>query len=383
MRAERTGKEAPRIWGRFENKLSDVECMFYLNAIHGFTGQKRREGGTPCIFPGPSPVSTDAVGIATRDMSPYYASLKADGERSLLFLTKDVDGVPIAVLMNRQHEMVEVSVEVDCGLFAGTILDGELVIPVTRPHATCFLAFDTPVYSGNDVRRRPLRERYALLLTTTVSFGGEMSFQVKEYATMPNLPGLWSSRLAQAYSSDGVIFTHGGSPYIHGTDVTLLKWKQTHTVDIEAHGSGGVMVGIGTPMWLHREKVKVDGTSYACTLLIPEDIRGSLQEQGKLILECTCELLPSRKALILVAIKERADKIKPNGLRTFISTLAHVRSASSFDDICSALGISQSNATGIERGGTQNRRGRKRHRGTARRGNPSSHGGCKPRGNAQ
>lgn len=123
----------------------------------------------------------------------------------------------------------------------GTLVDGELVNDKDSHHqiSAKYLVFDCLVLDGNSLMHRTLDKRLAYfkdkvfepykalykqwpeeiqylpfvmeLKAMQVAYGTEMMFK----QVLPNLP----------HGNDGLIFTCRNTPYKHGTDPHILKWK--------------------------------------------------------------------------------------------------------------------------------------------------------------
>lgn len=208
-------------------------------------------------FPGAQPVSFCRAHIHELKKEDYYVCEKSDGQRYLLFNTTDPNGDEATFLIDRRNDYWLVR-----GLHfpltpdkdpipwhKDTLIDGELVIDKNPDGSKTakFLMFDCLVMDGKILINRTLDKRLAYLSQNFYNpykvllkkFPQEVPFmpflaQMKKmefaYATemlfrqiLPSLP----------HGNDGLIFTCVNSPYTHGTDNKILKWKPENENSID------------------------------------------------------------------------------------------------------------------------------------------------------
>jgi mRNA guanylyltransferase len=181
--------------------------------------------------------------------SSYYLCEKTDGMRYLLYLTQGDQREEVQYLIDRKNDYWYIppqtlhfptnrSIE---SFHTYTLLDGELVLD-KEPDGSMqprFMVFDCMVLDKKPLMSRTLDKRlayckenivkpYKALLTEypdeiphlhfllemkafEMSYGVEMMFRDR----LPNLP----------HGNDGLVFTCRETPYQHGTDHNILKWK--------------------------------------------------------------------------------------------------------------------------------------------------------------
>ncbi|KKF95687.1 mRNA-capping enzyme subunit alpha [Ceratocystis platani] len=214
-------------------------------------------GRSQTSFPGAQPVSFTREHLRVLMMEDYYVCEKSDGIRYLLYLTTDPRGSEAHYLIDRKNDFwynnnhnLHFPLCDDRQAFHDrTLIDGELVMDddgdgVMVPR---FLVFDCLTLGGMNLMDRTLDKRlayfsekvyrpYKELLTDYPDERKYLPFEVQlkdmqfAYGTemifnrvIPNLK----------HGNDGLIFTCRNTPYKHGTDPHILKWKppEENTVD--------------------------------------------------------------------------------------------------------------------------------------------------------
>lgn len=211
-------------------------------------------------FVGSQPVSFASAHIETHLLRrDYFVCEKSDGLRCLMFCILDPSGEEAVFLITRDNQFYRVPnlhfpVPGDESLcHNGTLIDGEIVLsarPTDGVKELRFLMFDCLAINGKNIVSRPLDKRLGYL--------GEQFFKPyfdlrrhhpKETEIFPfklsmknmqpayKLPRVFESLKTLGHVSDGLIFTCCETPYIFGTDETLLKWKpsEENTIDFRLH----------------------------------------------------------------------------------------------------------------------------------------------------
>ncbi|RGP80618.1 mrna guanylyltransferase [Fusarium longipes] len=208
-------------------------------------------------FPGAQPVSFSRQHLDELTHQDYYVVEKSDGIRYLLYSTTDENGNEAHYLIDRKNDFwfirnrslhfpLESSPE---AFHTNTLIDGELVWD-TRPDGKrepVFLVFDCLVLDGQLLMERTLDKRLAYF---TQRFYRPYKKLYQEYPQekeyQPFYVELKEPQLAYAidmmfrdilpnlkHGNDGLIFTCRTTPYKHGTDTHILKWKppEENTID--------------------------------------------------------------------------------------------------------------------------------------------------------
>jgi mRNA guanylyltransferase len=192
----------------------------------------------------------------------YYVCEKTDGMRFLMYLTEDgPDGSQVVYLIDRKNNYYWIphlhfphhEDKTFQRFHTNTILDGELVedkLPGRDP-VMKFLVFDCLSLDGNILMHRPLDKRLGYFKVHVLEPYKAMHkqqperprpFVVEDKSTefSYGLEKMFRDiipRVKQLHGNDGLIFTCKNTPYKHGTDEHILKWKPPaeNTVDFLMH----------------------------------------------------------------------------------------------------------------------------------------------------
>lgn len=299
-------------------------------------------------FPGDAPNSIERSDFRVLRDEDYVVSLKADGTRYALMLTLDADGAGVAILINRQYDMYEVSLWGEQDFFTlGTIMDGELV----RCHDGKFtyLAFDLIVVKGSAVSKSKSSTLVARLqqLAMLINFDekeesieeflsngnrivavdnvGDLKLMAKVFAPLSELERLWRHKDKLCYKQDGVIFSN--NPGV----LKDYKWKQINTIDVFVTKSSEdeIILTLGNAPNILKAKEDVliaMGSKWKCKLvcnIVIEQLKG----ECKNVIECTCDIDRDNSYLLFTPILIRRDKSHANGLFTVKRTLQNISDA--------------------------------------------------------
>ncbi|KAI9773585.1 MAG: Dcp1p-Dcp2p decapping enzyme complex alpha subunit [Geoglossum simile] len=200
-------------------------------------------------FPGAQPVSFALRHIQELQNEDYYVCEKSDGIRCLMYFAEGDAGAEIHYLINRKNDYYYVP-----GLHfplpddptfrnfhVGTIIDGELVLDTLGDGGKQlkYLVFDCLMLDGNSLMSRTLDKRIAYFRDKVYNPYKELYEKYpEEKQYLPFLVEFKSMEYSYAidmmfhkvlpklrHGSDGLIFTCRNSPYKHGTDEKILKWK--------------------------------------------------------------------------------------------------------------------------------------------------------------
>ncbi|KAF4460713.1 mRNA-capping enzyme subunit alpha, partial [Fusarium albosuccineum] len=187
----------------------------------------------------------------------YYVCQKSDGIRYLLYSTTDEANLEAHYLIDRKNDYwfitnrsLHFPLENDRSAFhTNTLVDGELVwdsLPNGKKEPR-FLVFDCLVMDGNKLMDRTLDKRLAYFKERFYTpykklfkdFPDELQFQpfyveMKPFQLGYGIEMMFKQVLPSLkHGNDGLIFTCRNTPYKHGTDPHILKWKppEENTVD--------------------------------------------------------------------------------------------------------------------------------------------------------
>ena len=293
----------------------------------------------------------------------YLVSLKTDGVRYLLLLTR-YNHEPRAVLIDRGMRVREIEVWATDEFFNDTLIDGEMVTERNPANevSDAFLAFDLFACRGRSMEDCVYSERlsglYSVLLsgtdrtedtydlTNTVLDGRKICaaphkfFRIAAKAVMSAAytDHIWEARSASLHMNDGLIFTPNED---RKSNEPVLKWKPLNTIDVLLRTNPN-----RPPSVLIRHSNKTRVTSFVDMgngmklrlVLEPNVLLASLIEQGlvKFVAECAC-FIKGRVAFI-TPIRARLDKDTPNHIHVVKETLHNVIESVSARDIIELLG---------------------------------------------
>ncbi|KAG6040416.1 mRNA-capping enzyme subunit alpha [Claviceps citrina] len=208
-------------------------------------------------FPGAQPVSFARQHLQELQKQDYYVCEKSDGIRYLLYSTADEEGLEAHYLIDRKNDYwfitnrnLHFPLENNTQAFhKETLVDGELVwdsLPDGKKEPR-FLVFDCLVMDGNKLMDRTLDKRLAYFKERLYTpykklfreYPDELRFQpffveMKPFQLAYGIEMMFKQVLPSLrHGNDGLIFTCRNTPYRHGTDPHILKWKppEENTID--------------------------------------------------------------------------------------------------------------------------------------------------------
>lgn len=303
----------------------------------------------------------------------YMASLKSDGIRFLLLLTR-YGGEPRAVMIDRVLNVYEVEVWGNESFFDDTLLDGELVWEYDQtPPRLLYLAFDMVALAGASLLQVPYAARvermHASVLADVPALSEEelehlivdencisarnnfydLRLAPKRVVPLEHVRSLWDGRRRLSHMNDGLIFTPN-APVRH--ERPTYKWKPENTVDVlfrcDASGGGVRMWVRDGPAIVSFERLHFDGRELVVGFSRNAMIESLAAGRGEgrhadaepavegarareFVAECACTLEGDR--VHVFALKLRADKTSPNNVTTIVETLHNIVEDVSIDEL--------------------------------------------------
>eukprot|EP00741_Cyanophora_paradoxa_P020865 tig00021318_g20143.t1 len=255
----------------------------------------------PAFFPGSQPVSFEAKHLRTLLTERYFACEKTDGTRYMCLICKWG-----ACLICREFKFYPLQCSFpsrDGGMLDQTLLDGELVYDKSADGSVDewrYYIYDMMVLQGRCVMDDPLyvrlkhvknhilapRERAPSKEKEQIKIVAKEMYEVRHLRQVfddiiPTLP----------HHNDGIIFTKVFSPYLCGTDNTLLKWKpaELNTVDFTLETIWGGPPGQKEPRFMLCCANRGSPCRFAFINLPPdqfERFRSDSRLASKAVLEC-------------------------------------------------------------------------------------------------
>lgn len=358
-------------------------------------GMQPHRGSHKCAAPTAQPVSLhqEEVAILVEKHRDFKVSLKADGVRYLLLLTKrgleDGSMQHIALMFDRALVPYEVSLWAPARLFElGTLIDGELVRRVvdganatTRPQhrVMTYLAFDIMMFAGTPVGEMPYDKRLDMLasllegvphesvLANTslaedlvtkdgkmmiVEHDCDLRIAVKPCVTLSEVRSLWGNRHSAGFKQDGLIFMPINEKVKFGKHTGLYKWKDQHTIDVMVERRAKRDHN-GDRLWniyildnktlisasdASNPVIRVGNDEERSTCHLVDNLAMySIQNSPNLIIECSIEVDQASHTLRLYPIRHRPDKTHPNSVTTIDSTIRNVMEHVHIEHLITAL----------------------------------------------
>lgn len=295
-------------------------------------------------FPGPNPMSVDTADFERIRKDDFLVALKSDGVRHLLLLMcKPRTHDPIALMIDRTKTMYEVEIWANEDFYYhGALYDGELV---WEDDKLTYIVFDVVHTKGTDCIKLPYRERMTIVHNTILCVGDthtdasietmlldeskflarnnplDLLIKPKTYVHKANLKELWEERESCSHRNDGVIFTQNSAPIGTGTCASILKWKPSHSIDVQVrHCDGSWRVFANKNNSDELEEV-TDALGEYRFELQESKLLDALASKECCIVECVVRVFDAEKRIELFAERERTDKIAPNTLKTIEATI--------------------------------------------------------------
>ncbi|CAZ69783.1 putative mRNA capping enzyme [Emiliania huxleyi virus 99B1] len=321
--------------------IDEDKKTFLQHRLTQLTGSTSKNG-----FPIAQPESFKRSVIPTIMNGKFCASLKTDGVRAMLLLTK-YNNEFVAVLIDRKLTIREVEVWAPEKYFNDTLFDGEIVTERSDnvPRRDVFLAFDMYVDKGvslllEDYTTRITAMNNSILDDDVDAMDVEGAIQEMNKVYVPPAIGisirakmikksedtilLWNTRMQVPHLNDGIIFT----PDTTVVTSKVYKWKPLNTIDVF------VYKGDRTPYIMHYRALtpsvnitlnnKVFELYEVRNNVILDTYFSRFPAENSVIVECGVDIDTHTQRVSFAPIKTREDKTAPNALYVVKETINNV-----------------------------------------------------------
>jgi len=332
--------------------------------------------------PAPNPISLDKkhLSLLEANLTEFVVAEKSDGVRYQLVIGT-CDKIGFAVMVNRKMQMYEVPLYASADYFKGSVFDGELVIEKIQndQERQIYLVFDLISIKGESKRNDTILKRYheysnifnldgkdilqmdvdkwerfAFEMASTkekiICLGNRsaLQFKPKPFVTFINLGSLWRSLNGLSHKTDGLIIPRTTMPVGTGTDNSIFKWKQHHTIDLIVDAKFSKGTWIYQLFFQNNDKLTnsnehgftIDGKIYYLSiknntiLQLTSSYFGETHKNTfKLLGEFYCEFDQQNPIIWCTLERWRRDKNNANNLNVIEKTLQNVRDNVSIEDL--------------------------------------------------
>tara|TARA_B100000767_G_scaffold30454_2_gene26204 strand:+ start:2110 stop:3261 length:1152 start_codon:yes stop_codon:yes gene_type:complete len=333
------------------NPIKDQNMReFLISKVSFITGSAAKDA-----FPITQPSSFRKATVPKIINDSYCCSLKTDGVRHILILTKYND-TPVAALLDRNMNLHEVEVWATEDYFNDSVFDGEIVSEEskTSPKRQIFLLFDAYCVKGKSLLLEDYMSRVQKMNTSifvngyrgggdrevpdsqiedmlsetdTIYVPASSGFQIHCKCILPatNAKMVWNRKRETPHLNDGLIFTPNT---VVLTEKKVFKWKTHHTLDVlvEKSSSDPCLLYKGETIRcpaIHLEKHEFILYKVRKNVLV-DSFFEKFDERETGIFECICDINSMNNYVTLSPIKVRVDKSSPNSMYTVRETLINV-----------------------------------------------------------
>lgn len=286
-------------------------------------------------FPGPQPASISIQDIRKlkNPHKPYFACLKCDGMRFMLYCCNTKK----SYMIDRSFSFFEVGLHwKEEDIYKGTLLDGELVR--TRAEGWAFVIHDCIMFLGEVVAKKALMVRYQNVGNLINQYwnpdDSPFLLRSKKFYRIPQLRELFKEMDENTtYNVDGVIFTPADIAYTSLGQFNLMKWKTNHTFDFLVRETQD---GIDTYVTENRNHILYASIPKTSSLF--SEFEGKLKTLVGYRDGCIVEFIYDQGRETYDPILVRT-KTHPNSLRTVKKTHENISENIQRDFLLQQLGI--------------------------------------------
>ena len=249
----------------------------------------------------------------------YLVTEKTDGIRYFMYITK-YDNKQLILMIGRNLEMYQLPLSIYDGLYANTIIDGELV---DSKDGYIFNVFDAVQFCGENLMKHGFHSRFGacqeLMKMVFPSEKDPFTFRTKAFYPVTGVRDVVQFGREQGYETDGLVFYPTEKGYSAFRQWDLLKWKPLHknTVDFmltktEKNEYAFAVFNKGVHTVIQTIVVRPS--------LIQVEIETALLDNDSVVCECKWD----SKAYIWLPQMLRRDKHHANDMFTFEKTVLNI-----------------------------------------------------------
>ena len=303
------------------------KVMKECDVLFGFTLKRD-------YFPGPQPVTVEKKDFGMLKKNNYVVCEKSDGERGIMLLI-NIDKKPMCFMINRNNDLLFLSLSFKKEVFEGSIFDGELI--KTKEGSWNYLIHDCMVYNGTKYIEISHDLRYAAVIDfITKRYVNKQvdCFNIKTklfYNYTELLDKTWEHiQKTTENEIDGLIFTPINEPIKLGRQYSLLKWKEpgNHTIDFLVKKTTKNIVLYGYKKGENYLFKSFDTDNINYKNILDYSTENNLNLKKGIIIEFKYSSdNEDEDDGVFTPYRIRADKDKPNGEITIINTLKNIKEA--------------------------------------------------------
>lgn len=320
--------------------------------LNGAIISAAKVGYAPDKFLGSMPLNISRRNLLLLEREQYFVTEKSDGVRYLMYVVRtgqasSAAGAVTAVFVDRAGNLFHPpgADAIAKGLKAGTVLDGEIVFNM-RYERSIFLVFDILCNEGQPCAQLPFERRSALIAGPVMARVGTIDYKSPEEPLWIIRKKFWPKKELKTllklmvyskgkryyreserryHKSDGLIF-QPNTPYVFGTDVTLVKWKWPELASVDLQVEPNRRPGISEPSLMAGGP---DGTQVDCCMRGSSHVGMGVFDTYRLLADVedsSClvhiaEVAFNTKVGLWSYFQLRKDKSEPNYINTVMSIL--------------------------------------------------------------
>lgn len=275
-------------------------------------------------FPCPQPVSIERKDFEKIKKYDYFVGVKNDGVRYIMFFTIDKNNRKLCILCDRSLNFYTVDIKVNEEVYRGTLFDGEIVKDDKDNYT--YIVYDTVCLCGNKTNKNYYESRLAeidcCIKTMIEPIVNVIKVVPKTFYKFKDFDKFLTYEYDKITNKDGIIFMPNKLPVMTGTQFSMFKWKEKHTVDFLIKYNTEETKNLVAFVYDKKTLIKFANIKHDTPegrLFIDKFklLHSDSKETNETILEC----LFNKETQNFTPLLIRTDKNYPNSLRTVERTL--------------------------------------------------------------